>query len=626
MPVRLLSRSGVEGDGVSPRDGVLSSSETTDDQSQSCGERTPGVLRHNNSMGAFPSYEAAATAGWVSTMTKDDARDKAVSSHETMGLVSALLAGFELQALVEVDLCDDVCTGAESAFIVCSSYCVGLSMIVVLETSFEYMFVMRELHHGHASAWNLIRHFRYCRRIAEGAFALVILMFLISTGLMVHVRFARTLVVGTIFSHVLLGINFCVVFFIVYAMQNAKIQHGEGSKMKREEARAAALRRQEEEIEMRARAMREPYGAPAPGGLPHKLKVRTHHAGPAPAPARSRAAHRSSSLLLLHHCQTAARVATTTASLPPPHCTTPAHSCAGSLCRVGACSSLVAPARERPPSCHALDGDCANAHPPAAHSMAIAQAAGMNVRSLKRISTIFTPGESGRPCFGEGSSDGIGLGGGATAACARSAGAGPSSHVAFAKEARLSLLRSAKSGKLCRRHEDADAIGPAVANVAALKRAATAGSLNSVDLTRETTDECDSARSARSAIALSSSKSTAPVQSPIVGARSDACGESGCETPTWAESRGETSKSGASAQSSFPRGSVASLDIGGVGVGPGSPPSAGAARPGGSSGVGSGGPLQPAGGTPYGPCLTVDETGQPQSPRAGRSDSLMMGV
>ena len=29
------------------------------------------------------------------TTTKDDARDKAVASHETMGLVSALLAGFE---------------------------------------------------------------------------------------------------------------------------------------------------------------------------------------------------------------------------------------------------------------------------------------------------------------------------------------------------------------------------------------------------------------------------------------------------------------------------------------------------------------------------------------------------
>jgi len=513
MPVRLLSRSGVEGDGLSPR-------ETSDIQSQL--SATPGILRHNVSMGALPTYDATSSAGWVSTMTKDDARDKAVSSHETMGLVSALLAGFELQALVEVELCDDACTGAESAFIVCSSYCVGLSMIVVLETSFEYMFVMRELHHGHASAWNLIRHFRYCRRIAEAAFALVILMFLISTGLMVHVRFARSLVVGTIFSHVLLGVNFCVVFYIVYAMQHAKIQHGEGSKIKREEARAAALRRQEEETETRARTMRDPNGVlPASSGLPHKLK-----------------------------------------------------------------------------------------------------AAGMKVGSLKRISTIFAPGEMhGRQCFGEASSDGMGFGGGAAAACTRFAGAGPSGHVAFPKEARLSLLRGAKSVKLCRRCDDGDGIGLAVANPAALKRAATAGSLNSVDLTREHSDDLNERDSARSA--LSSCKSTTtPAQSQRACARSDASGECGSEVLVHSEGSGEASEGCGCAQSSAPRGSVMSLDIGGMGLGPASPTSGGAARPGCGSGVASGSARQPTQDT----SLDVNEAGQPDSPRAGRSDSVMMGV
>ena len=177
-------------------------------------------------------------AGWLTTQTKDDARDKAVASHETMGLVSALLAGFELAALVEVDTCTEQseCSVAEDLFVIAASFCVGLSTIVVLETSFEYMFVMRELHHGADSAWNLIAHFRFCRRAAEAAFALEILIFLISTGLMVYVRFAKTLPVGSTVSLALLGLNMLFVFTIVWSLQTAKVAHGQGAKHKREEA------------------------------------------------------------------------------------------------------------------------------------------------------------------------------------------------------------------------------------------------------------------------------------------------------------------------------------------------------------------------------------------------------
>jgi hypothetical protein len=125
--------------------------------------------------GKMREGEPSDITGWDDTNTIETARDKATASHETMGLVSALLAGFELAALVEVDMCNESfaedCTGAESGFVICASYCVGLSTIVVLETSFEYMFVMRELHHGNASAWELINAFRFCRRIAETFFA-----------------------------------------------------------------------------------------------------------------------------------------------------------------------------------------------------------------------------------------------------------------------------------------------------------------------------------------------------------------------------------------------------------------------------------------------------------------------
>ena len=197
------------------------------------------------------SRSAEEDAGWQDTHTLDTARDKAMASHETMGLVSALLAGFELAALVEVDLADcniddTDCTGAEGGFVITASYCVGLSTIVVLETSFEYMFVMRELHHGNESAWNLIKAFRYCRRVAECFFALEIIMFLASVGLLVHVRFARLLPTATSLAQALLIINFALIFVLVAMMQRAKVTHGEGKKLKRKEAEERRRRRREE--------------------------------------------------------------------------------------------------------------------------------------------------------------------------------------------------------------------------------------------------------------------------------------------------------------------------------------------------------------------------------------------
>ena len=199
-----------------------------------------GRCRRGSSAEEFnPSaVDVAEEEGWIYTKTKDDARDKAVSSHETMGLVSALLAGFELGALVEVNICTELeqCTGFESAFVVTATLCVGLSMLVVLETAFEYMFVMRELHHGRESAWNLIAVFAPFRRAAEVTFALEIFFFLLSTGFMVHVRFARALTGGTYIAHFVLGVMFVLIIILVTLMQRAKVHHGEGKKIKRREA------------------------------------------------------------------------------------------------------------------------------------------------------------------------------------------------------------------------------------------------------------------------------------------------------------------------------------------------------------------------------------------------------
>lgn len=213
-------------------------------------------------------------AGWADSWTKDDARDKAISSHETMGLVSALLAGFELQCLTEVEICSDPseCTGMESAFVITASYCVGLAMLVVLETSFEYMFVMRELHHGHESAWNLIRAFAPYRRAAELTFSLEIFFFLLSTGLMVHVRFGRALAGGTFLAQLLLGVNVVLIFVLMSCMQRAKLRHGEGKKIRQREAqerREERRRRRQERLQGASEkgatsgSSRQVHGAPS---------------------------------------------------------------------------------------------------------------------------------------------------------------------------------------------------------------------------------------------------------------------------------------------------------------------------------------------------------------------------
>jgi hypothetical protein len=109
-------------------------------------------------------------------------------------------------------------------------------------------FVMRELHHGDRSAWKLLSLFTPYRRIAEWCFALIIGMFLISTALMVHVRFKLSFSFATAFSQVILSLNVVVLGVLVGLMQNVKTKHGQGKKIKRAEAEK---QRQKREAEMR---------------------------------------------------------------------------------------------------------------------------------------------------------------------------------------------------------------------------------------------------------------------------------------------------------------------------------------------------------------------------------------
>ena len=185
--------------------------------------------------------------GYDITYTREDAKSKAESTHSTMGLVSALLAGFELQALVEVDMCvlPEECTGMEGAFVLSACACVCLSTVVVFETSFEYAATMRELHHGNQSAWKLIKRFAPYRRIAEYCFALDLAMFILSTAMMVHVRFASLTgshAVATT-AHVFLSLTAALIFVMIAFMQRVKVTHGQGAKKMREKARQEKERR-----------------------------------------------------------------------------------------------------------------------------------------------------------------------------------------------------------------------------------------------------------------------------------------------------------------------------------------------------------------------------------------------
>ena len=111
------------------------------------------------------------------------------------------------------------------------------------------VYAQRELHHGHESAWNLIRAFAPYRRTAELTFALEIFTFLTSTGLMVYVRFARALKGGTIIALMVLGINVVVIFFVMGAMQRAKLTHGQGKKIKRREAEDRREERRQRQLQ-----------------------------------------------------------------------------------------------------------------------------------------------------------------------------------------------------------------------------------------------------------------------------------------------------------------------------------------------------------------------------------------
>jgi hypothetical protein len=166
---------------------------------------------------------------------RENARNKVTSTHETMGLVSALVAGFMVTALVEVEICGQggvstmgsTCSGTEDAFIFFASLVIGLSTFVLVEAALEYGFVMRELHFGHDHAWKLIEALKTFRKVAEWFFVMNLLCFLLATALLLHVRFSVTQSVGATLGIIVISVSLLVVMCTVLSMQYVKFMHVE---------------------------------------------------------------------------------------------------------------------------------------------------------------------------------------------------------------------------------------------------------------------------------------------------------------------------------------------------------------------------------------------------------------
>ena len=118
-------------------------------------------------------------------ITNEDVTAK-VSAQASLGVVSALLAGFSQTALVEIEVTPAI---ASKCLIFTASVTLGLSTLVMLESTLEYMFVMRELSHGTFCAWSLMEALSLPRRIAEACFVIALLNSIISTACMLHIRF-----------------------------------------------------------------------------------------------------------------------------------------------------------------------------------------------------------------------------------------------------------------------------------------------------------------------------------------------------------------------------------------------------------------------------------------------------
>ena len=161
-------------------------------------------------------------AGWAPT--HDDIRDR-VSAVSTMGLVSALTSGFVYSALIDVQL-PETWPVISTVFLLSASAALGFALIVVIQTTLEYMFVMRELaRYGPVSAWQLEKRFSWARRLTELCFVCAIPCFFVSSACIVLVRFLPTHHIPSIVVFVIFALLLILTLMLMLDMQRHKKRH-----------------------------------------------------------------------------------------------------------------------------------------------------------------------------------------------------------------------------------------------------------------------------------------------------------------------------------------------------------------------------------------------------------------
>ena len=165
------------------------------------------------------SRTEAAFAG----VTSDAIRDK-VTSQNNLGLVSALLAGFSLSSMLEVDVSNEN-NAVASLYLLSVTCSLSLGILVVVVTSLQFSFIMTQMRYDPASVWNMLEGFQAARRVGEIAFILSILFFGIAIIFAMHLTFAdarpQTTTACVIVFSLVHGTTICLVMKMQFAKKSA---------------------------------------------------------------------------------------------------------------------------------------------------------------------------------------------------------------------------------------------------------------------------------------------------------------------------------------------------------------------------------------------------------------------
>jgi hypothetical protein len=206
-----------------------------------CGESSPvvGDKKCERQFGKIRPGKARSDTTFPSQDEKKEVRkstrEKAEASFDTTALVSALLAGFQLEALSSVELCSELptlqnstaaamrsCSWEESGFIVSASISMVVAMLSLVMVTIEYQGILAELG-APLGASDMIAALSGWGRLARYLNYTNIMMFLFTTTMLVRVRFgAATSSVGVKFATAILGVGIGLVFVVIVAMTGLK--------------------------------------------------------------------------------------------------------------------------------------------------------------------------------------------------------------------------------------------------------------------------------------------------------------------------------------------------------------------------------------------------------------------